>query len=47
MCVSPSEYSFTGMIVQHWEDFVRVAGVSAYAFECVLPANEIYYHVST
>lgn len=48
MCVCHvSEHSFTCMIVQCCEDFVRAAGVSAYAFECVPPANEIYYHVST
>lgn len=34
------------MSVHHCEDSVRVAGVSAMLFECVPPANEIYYHVS-
>lgn len=47
VCVSLGEYSFACVAQQRCEDFVGIEGVSAYAFECVLPANEIYYHVST
>lgn len=48
MCDSLHKCSFTCMIEQCCGDIVRVTyETAAYVFEYVLPANEIYYHLST